>query len=203
MEGAIADIVALISPACAALVSRAKLFYRGAMNWVETVVIQQLQEVGGRVGECYLQSVVIECLDANLIKVCDCTLVIFLRILYREVHIGVEVTQCWLQRAPPGPDIIMGIVWVAIRPACILAQLKGVNTAVVANCPRLGYARLGGKGFAIFKNQAFHQRGNNMVFGDAGRYMGVKTLGLGAITPVQCAAAIALVDIALATAAGC
>ena len=170
---AIAYEVALISPAGSALISATKLLDSGLMDWVHAVVIQQLQEVGRWVFQGNLQCQIIEGLYTHLLKICYLAFVEFVGINNREIHIGIEVTQSWLQGTRPGPDKVMGIVHIAIGPASIVTQLEGVDTAVVADSPGFGNAGLWLQSLAVFVHQAFHKRHNNMMLGNASGNMGV------------------------------
>ena len=114
LEGTIAYQVALKGPAGTALVGAAKLFYCWAMDREQTVVIQQLQKVGGRVLQPHLQCMVIQGPDTHLVKVAYFTFIVGFGIFDREVHIGIEIAQGRLQRSPPGPDIVMGIVGITV-----------------------------------------------------------------------------------------
>ena len=166
------------------------------------VVIHELHEIGCRRIQRHFQRRVIESLHADFIEVCDFALQIRLGVNDGEQHVRVLITRHGVQRAVPAPHVIAGCDLLSVGPFGVGVEVEGNDPAFVAEFPTLGNAGFWLQRDRVFHCQAFEQRTNNVILRDARDHVGVEALGLGAVTVMQNAVAVARHHVTFTTATG-
>ena len=100
------------------------------MDGVPGEVHLHAEEIRRGVVEGGLEGVVVEHLDADLIKIGNFSFVVGLGVFEDVEHVGVFGGEVGREDAFPCVEEILGGDGVAIRPAAVFAQLKGVNPTV-------------------------------------------------------------------------
>ena len=76
------------------------------MHGEGAVVIHELDEIGRRGVERYLEGGLIQGFDTDLTEIGDLSFEVSLGVHHREEHVGILVTGHGVERAVPAPDVI-------------------------------------------------------------------------------------------------
>jgi hypothetical protein len=146
------------------------------------LVGQQLQEVGGRPLQAYLERAVVDRLGAELLRL-RLALVDLLGVQDGIKDVGV------LGARSPGPEPAVGehevgrLDGIAVRPLGVGAEREAVELAVVAHLPLLGRAG-DDLGLVVVDHQAVIEVAQNMRLVDGRRLVRVERLGVGIVAAV-------------------
>ena len=166
-ERAVAHVVARVRPGRARFVDLAEFEDRRKMHGIPRLVVEHPQEVSGRLLERDDQREIIRGLDAHLCEVADLALVELPCVddlHVREACGRILRAERGQEDAALGFDEIARGDGVAVAPAGVVAQVKGVHLAVGRDVPRCGDTRDGVQVLGVLRDESLEERVEDVAF---------------------------------------
>ncbi len=147
------------------------------------LVGQKLKEIRGRGVQRDLERMIVNRLDAKLIDRLLASGSIF-GILDDEQHAGITGSRFRVHQTAEGELEVASGNRIAVRPFRVVAQMEGIDRAILGNIPGFRYA---GNGLAvsILNGQAIIKIAQHIAFGNGGRVMMIERGRIGVIAAVQ------------------
>ena len=139
------------------------------------------EEVGQWGFEFQFEGVVVEGRDADVIEICNLSLMIWFSVFEGVEHVGVLSSKVGREDALVAVDKVVRREGVAVSPACIFTEEEGVGALVLRNFPSLGDAGSGLKCLWVWGQESFKKPLEYFVFYNTVDEMWVEFVGLGAI----------------------